>query len=341
MKPIRLAPNQLRRLYRGGDEIARFRSTPSEDEYAPEDWVGSTTTIFGEDGMGLSSLPDGRLLRDAVADDPEGFLGAAHATRYGADPALLVKLLDAGERLPVHFHPDRAFALERLGLSYGKTEAWLIVEVRGECPSVHVGFREDVAAETLAGWVERQERERMLKALHQLRVAPGDSVFVPAGLPHTIGEGVFLVELQEPSDLSVLLEWAGFAVDGARTGHLGLGFGVALGGVTGTAVGTAELARLHRSSTDGVELRPGARRLLPPAADPYFRAEGLQPDPAVSLDPGFSILVVLEGHGSLETEHGGTLELRRGETALVPHGAGAAALTGEIHAVRCQPPLPD
>ena len=70
--------------------------------------MGSTTTIFGEDERGLTLLADGRTLRDAIAADPEGFLGAAHVRRYGPDPALLVKLLDAGERLPVHCHPDRA-----------------------------------------------------------------------------------------------------------------------------------------------------------------------------------------------------------------------------------------
>jgi len=203
---------------------------------------------------------------------------------------------------------------------------------------VHLGFREEVDAETLAGWVERQERARLLEALHVLPVEPGDWVFVPAGLPHAIGEGVFVVELQEPSDLSVLLEWDGFAVDGTRDGHLGLGFDVALRSVTLARVETDELAALRRSPADGSELRPGARRLLPPQADPYFRAEDLRPDPVVSLGPNFSVLIVLEGHGSLETEHGRTLELRRGETVLVPHAAGAAELTGTVEAIRCLPP---
>jgi mannose-6-phosphate isomerase class I len=48
--------------------------------------------------------------------------------RYGADPALLVKILDTGERLVVHFHPDRDFAARHLGSRYGKTEAWIILD---------------------------------------------------------------------------------------------------------------------------------------------------------------------------------------------------------------------
>ena len=42
-------------------------------------------------------------------------------------------------------------------------------------------------------------------------------VLVPAGVLHAIGEGVLLVELQEPEDLSILLEWRGFELDGDAT----------------------------------------------------------------------------------------------------------------------------
>jgi mannose-6-phosphate isomerase len=338
-RPLRLGPNLLRRFYRGGEAIARFRGAPHDDEYAPEDWVASTTTVFGEDRTGLSVLPDGRLLRDEIAADPEGFLGAEHAARHGADPALLVKLLDAGERLPVHCHPGREFARRHLDSAYGKTEAWLIVEARGESPSVHLGFRDDVDDETLAGWVARQDRQPLLDALHELRVAPDDCLFVPAGVPHAIGEGVFLVELQEPSDLSILLEWEGFAVDGARDGHLGIGFETALGSVVRAGLGRAELGRMKPASETAREVRPGVRPLLPREADPYFRAERLQPAPVVSLEASFSVLVVLDGEGSLEAANGGTLAVARGETVLVPYAAGPAQLTGAVHAVRCLPPL--
>jgi mannose-6-phosphate isomerase len=340
VNPVELAPNQLHHFYRGGEAIASFRGIPLTDDHAPEDWVGSTATMFGANGAGLSVLPDGRLLRDAIVADPIAYLGPAHAARYGADLALLVKLLDAGERLPVHFHPDQGFARSRLGLAHGKTEAWVIVETRGQRPTVWLGFREDVDLDVLAGWVDRQERASMLDALNELTVGPGDCIFVPAGLPHAIGAGIFLVELQEPSDLSVLLEWTGFEVDGTRDGHLGLGFDVALESARLTAVRGDELTELKRQTAAAPESRPGAGTLLCSAAGSFFGAERLRPAPAVSLEPAFSILVVVDGDGRLETE-GGTVTLSRGESLLVPHAAGPGELTGSVDVIRCLPPAPN
>jgi len=338
MRPILLEANQPHRFYRGGPAIARFRGTQSRAEHLPEDWVGSTTTIFGDERQGLSTLPDGRVLRDAIAAEPSAFLGAAHVERYGPDPALLVKLLDAGERLPVHCHPSRAFARRHLDCAFGKTEAWFVVETKGERPLVHVGFRDDVDAATLAGWVERQETTTMLGELNAVEVRRGDAVFVPAGVPHAIGDGVFLVELQEPTDFSVLLEWDGFAVDGPVGERLGIGDDLALSSVDRSGLGEDTLARLHRRAGDAREVRPGVWDVLAADADPYFRAERLLPRPSATLEPAFSILVVLDGRGHLETERGGELTLARGATVLVPFASGAGRISGQVEAIRSLPP---
>jgi mannose-6-phosphate isomerase len=334
VKPLRLPPNQLHRFYRGGARIAELRGMPRQDDQAPEDWVGSVTTTFGSDEEGLSRLEDGRLLAQALAAEPANFLGPAHAESRGADPALLVKLLDAGERLPVHFHPDRAFARERLGSPYGKSEAWIVVAAEGDEPAVHLGLRDPVEADTLAGWVERQEISELLEALHRVPVAAGDTFFVPAGLLHAIGEGLLIVELQEPSDLSVLLEWEGFELDGRAEGHLGLGFDSAL-----SAAGTDRLApeRLDVLSGGGHLEGDAVERLFPREADAFFRAQRVRPKPSSTFDAEFSIVVVLEGHGRLSTEDG-DMALARGDTVLVPWAAGAVSIEGDLEALRCLPP---
>jgi mannose-6-phosphate isomerase len=307
--PQRLSSNLLHRFYRGGARIAAFRGIPLDDDYLPEDWVGSVTTAWGEDEVGLSRLEDGRLVRDAIAADPTAFLGPELE-----GPGILVKLLDAGERLPVHVHPDDAFAQRELGLERGKTEAWVVLE-SGE---VRVGWRENVEREQLERWVEEQDVQAMLDALNVLQLGPGDAVFVPAGVAHAIGAGIFMVEVQQPSDLSILLEWEGFALDGRRDGHLGLGFERALG--------AAEL-----SARDAQPLVVRARdsgSMLPPEARAFFAAERVRG--GEELEPAFSIVVVTGGAGAV-----GGVDVRRGETLLVPYAAGPVRLGGDLEAIRC------
>jgi mannose-6-phosphate isomerase len=337
VKPIRLGANQFPRFYRGGAGIAELRGGPPGGDFLPEDWVGSTTTAWGAGSDGLTRLEDGPTLRAALEADAAGFLGPRHAQVYGADPALLVKLLDAGQRLPVHCHPGRDFARRHLGCPWGKTEAWVIAATRSAEPVVHLGFQQDMDPGRLREWVDAQRADALLASLNAIPVAPGDTVLVPAGMPHAIGEGILLVELQEPTDFSVLLEWDGFAVDGRVDGHLGLGFDVALGCVDRSGHGAEAIDGLRGGRGP---VRPGVERLFPAGADPFFRAERLRPDPAAALDAAFSILVVTAGSGRLETG-GGELELARGDTVLVPFAAGPGQVSGRLEAVRCLPPAPE
>jgi mannose-6-phosphate isomerase len=339
--PVVLGPNQPRQFYLGGAGIARFRGTPQPSAYAPEDWVGSTTSIFSRPGAGLTRLDSGETLRDAIARAPEDFLGPDHVARYGSDPALLVKLLDTGQRLVVHFHPDRDFAAGHLGSRYGKTEAWIILEARpsgDDSGCVYLGFKEDADPAVIRRWVADQDTAAILDALNKVPVAAGDTWLVPAGVPHAIGAGVTLVELQEPTDFSILLEWAGFPVDGLLEGHLGLGFDLALTALDVSGWDARRLDPLHAPRPDAAE-RPGVTRLLPARADTFFRAERVDVSAPVTFEPGYAILVVISGEGRLGYS-AGTLPVRRGSTILVPYSAGPTNLDGHFQALRCRPPNP-
>jgi mannose-6-phosphate isomerase len=331
--PIVLPPNPVERFYAGGARIAGFRGVASWSATAPEEWVGSVTAVAGERDRGRSVLPSGERLADALATDPEAFFGPSLAERSRSDPGMLVKLLDAGERLPVHWHPDRAFASARLHSCYGKTEAWFIVDAQPGA-AVHLGWRRDVADTDLRMWLRSQDVEAMLGAMHRIPVASGDTVFVPAGSAHSIGSGILMVELQEPTDLSVLLEWKGFCDDPNGIGDLGIGYELALTSVTLDRVTDDALARRRGSRPD--EGRRGIRTLFPVEADPFFRAQ-LVGDGA-RLEAAFCILVAVEGEGAL-TWTGGSLRVRRGDTLLVPHDAGDVDVVGSVTAVRCLPPL--
>jgi mannose-6-phosphate isomerase len=321
--PLILPPNQFHRFYAGGARIDALRGVPQGEDGRPEDWIGSTTTAFGEPEEGLSRVADGRLVRDLVREDPEALLGPEHVERFGADPGLLVKLLDAGERLPVHVHPGREFARKRLGSPWGKTEAWLILEAEPGA-KVHAGLRNPVDQATLKRWVREQDSQEMLAALHEIPVEAGDALLIPAGTLHAIGAGILLLELQEPTDFSVLVEWRRFGVNSGAE-HLGLGWETALAAVD------KDQADPSSFTSD----RPGA--LLPTTADPYFRAQRIGAD---ELEPSFAVLMVVAGEGTLGTEGGDELPLRAGMSVLVPHAAGATTLAGELDVVRCLPPDP-
>lgn len=347
MNPLLMPPNVIDHFYRGGERIAELRGLglPADGRALrrPEEWLAATTDRAGHPGIGPSRTVDGTLLRDLIAADPVGWLGAAASL---GDSGLLVKLLDAGQRLPVHVHPDRSFAAAHLGCPYGKTEAWFVLAVSGENPSVWLGFTEDVDPGELAARMDAQDSDWMLGHLHRIQVRPGDGILVPAGTAHAIGPGVFVAEVQEPTDLSILLEWS-ITTATRDESHLELGFPVALQALNHQALSADRLAGLVRHTDP--EARAGRlQRLLPEEADPFFRLHQLAPDSTADSAPdstartagdvaaGFAVVVGLAGSGeAIGTEQAVTV--RRGQVLAVPAGFGPWRVTGDVRLLVARP----
>jgi len=341
MKPTLLPCNQFDHFYRGGDRIGALRHGPGGPN-RPEEWIGSTTARFGLAPQGFSILPDGRLLIEAVEADPQAWLGPDHVARYGSSTEVLIKLLDLDQRLPVHLHPNREFSRKHLGLAHGKTEAWYVIDAP-EGAQVGVGFADNMTLDQVSAWVNERDSEALMGALRSRVVKPGDAMLVPSGLPHTVESGVFVLELQEPTDLSILLEWQGFAVDGMKDGHLDLGFDTALQAVDLSAISASDQDRLVVTS----EMIAGAglSSVMPAAADSYFRAHHFSAtDGPVSVDAGFGVVLVLGGTGVLRTADR-SLEVTKGDVVLVPFAAGEYSLHSlgddALVGVVCRPPAPD
>jgi mannose-6-phosphate isomerase len=337
-QPLVIAANQpADRPYRGGSGIARFRGVHEHDPYTPEDFVASTTEVFSGHGVGLTVLPDGRTLRDAVEGDPLGYLGPEHVRQFGAKTMLLVKLLSTDERLFVHYHPDEAFASALLHRNMGKTEAWIVVDTDGQDDAyAYLGFNRLVADEEVAAWITNQQVPEMLAAMNRVPLRVGDTLFVPAGIAHSIGPGITLVELQEPTDLSILLEYTGFPGFTLSSAILGLDLPTAVSGLQRSQLTPDQVRSLSAGRRD---VSAAAQRLFPAEADRFFTAWHLDVDTRHELAAGFSVLVVIGGGGRLEFG-AGSLELTSGDTVLIPYGAGDVSIIGPVRGILCAPPAP-
>jgi mannose-6-phosphate isomerase len=132
---------------------------------------------------------------------------------------------------------------------------------------------------------------------------------VPADVPHAIGEGLLIAELQEPTDFSFLCEWHGFPVR-PEDSHLGLGWDVALRALDLSG---------HAPHRD-----------LPDDARSFFWV-----DRRLEASGSFAVLLVLEGEGTIDGA-----PARPGGAFAVPAAVERIRVEGELEVLRCLPPDP-
>ncbi|MBI5651900.1 MAG: class I mannose-6-phosphate isomerase [Chloroflexi bacterium] len=171
----------------------------------PHEMIGETWEAW--DGLAIENgAARGELLRDVIARDAEGILGAP-----GNFP-LLFKFIDAQDDLSVQVHPDDARAREIENRPFGKTEAWLILYAEPGSRLVY-GFNREVDRVTVAAHIRANTLTDLLAFLP---VQSGDVIFVPAGMVHAIGKGIVLAEIQQNSDTTYrLYDWDRVGTDRA------------------------------------------------------------------------------------------------------------------------------
>jgi mannose-6-phosphate isomerase len=115
---------------------------------------------------------------------------------------LLLKLLDAQEKLSLQVHPPENIA-KKLG-SEPKTEFWYVA---GADPNAELflGFRQ---ATTRDQFEQALKKGSAAEHVYKIRVKSGDAMFLPAGRFHAVGAGNLLVEIQQNSDTTYrVFDW--------------------------------------------------------------------------------------------------------------------------------------
>ena len=207
--PLLFDSNRVWRCYLGGKMLDEFLGSETGfDANFPEDWLASVTRADNGDRQrspdeGLSRIRGADLsFCDLLRRHPLEALGSGRAG--GTD--VLCKLLDSAIRLPIQCHPDREFARRHFHSAHGKTESWMILatrEIDGGKPYILLGFKPGVRREQFRRAVLAQDIAGMTGCLNKFVVKPGDVYFIPGRIPHAIGPGLLLVEVQEPTDLVI------------------------------------------------------------------------------------------------------------------------------------------
>jgi mannose-6-phosphate isomerase len=352
-KPIRLVQNRIYRGYPGGREIESFRGRNGiMDDYAPEAWVGSTTFTYHHSmdpsstlGLAEAYAEDGKriFLKDIIESNPSVYLGEAHVSKFGNETGILVKLLDAQRQLGLQCHPDRPFAKNHFNSEYGKVECWYVIGLREdqeEKPYLLLGFKEGITREKFQELFLKGDIKAMENWCHKITPSIGEMYFVDAGVPHAIGPGCFVIEVQEPSDITVGATMKHFdnTIDKEKFIERTMGSYNYIGrNYEGNLEAYSVRSKVLVKAEGGTETL-----LLGSEQTPYFSITRLDVTKELKgRNTGtFSIVIVLSGKGTIEYE-GGKLYIRKGDEIFMPAGIKDITWTAEeglLSTVVCYPP---
>lgn len=292
----------LKKIIWGGADICSFKGiTP------PQDGIGESWELSHVDNN--FSVADngplkGRNIDELIRTCGKQLAGARVMEQFGNTFPLLIKFIDARDKLSIQVHPDDALARKRHG-SFGKTEMWYVIKASAGA-ELCSGFSEQIDA----GEYEKRVRNNTLtNVLKRYEVKEGDVFFLPAGRVHAIGAGCFIAEIQQTSNITYRIYDYNRrdAAGNERELH------------TALAKDAIDYALLpdYRSV---YEARKDA--VVPLVNCKYFTTNllDLEADRLRNFSAldSFVVYICMDGQANLCDDKGNELLLRRGQTTLVP-----------------------
>lgn len=312
MEPFKLTAPCKDYLW-GGTKLKTEYHQQSSAQKLAESWMLSCH----KDGLSVISGGEynGLTLKEYIERAGRQVLGT-DCEKFEQFP-ILVKLIDAQDRLSVQVHPNNDYALKNEG-EYGKTEMWYVVENEPGA-SLYYGFREPISK---AEFRQRIENNTLLDVLNKVEVHPGDVYFIDSGTLHAIGAGIVIAEIQQNSNTTYrIYDYGRLGTDGKpRDLHIA------------KALDVTKLERPQRTAEpQGKPEKTGdcIRTLL--ASCEYFSVYRMQLSGKVQMDAdstSFHSLLCLSGDAVLSYEGRELLAFGKGDSIFVPAGMGAYRIKG-------------
>ena len=191
----------------GGAGLARFGKKLPADIPVGEIWE----VVDRADAQSVVATGEftGKSLNDLWRHHREEVFGRDSITHPSERFPILVKLLDASDKLSVQVHPPAHKALELGGEP--KTEVWYFLDCKKDA-NIYAGLKKGVTHEAFQKLLETGAVET---ALHEIPVRAGESIFIPSGRLHAIGAGNVIIEIQQNSDTTYrVFDWNRAGLDG-------------------------------------------------------------------------------------------------------------------------------
>ena len=293
MKISRLYPECKDYLW-GGEKLKTKYNKKTDRAPCAESWELS----FHE--AGLSRIDGG----DALSDIARAVDLGTRAMRFSHFP-MLIKLIDAASDLSVQVHPSDEYAMEHEA-SYGKSEAWYIVEAEAGA-GIYLGFKRSVTREEYA---EAIADGSLTELLNFYEVKAGECYFIPAGTVHAIGRGCLIYEIQQNSNLTYRVYDYGRRDKDGRERELHIE----------KALSVTDLGKYERADYKSSK-----------AQCKYFRSERLsvKGERRLLADAGsFMCVTCIFGFGEIDGE-----KIKTGDSFFVPAGYGEYTLFGDMEII--------
>ncbi len=310
--PLKFRPRPKERIWGG-----RRLSEKLGKRLPRERTIGESWEISGLDGD-VSVVGNGILAGNNLEELIEVYMGDLVGDKiyekFGLQFPLLIKYIDAQDKLSVQVHPDDALAAKRYG-GYGKSEMWYVLGLRPGSRAL-LGIRRGRIARTLCG--TRGARHATRNSFSS-ESKSGDAFFIPAGTIHAIGKGILLAEIQQASDVTYrIYDWGRTDASGkGRELHTDL---------------AADAIRFDNDIPYRITAEPRTNEAVPLKRSPYFTVNLIGLDGAVERNhverDSFVVYMLTEGRATLGWE-GGSETVKKGETLLVPACIEEVTLTGQ------------
>lgn len=305
---MRFVP-RFRTVRWGGRRIAGFKGVE-----LPSDRVGESWEISPLEGMEtfVADGPyEGMTPNELVHEFGSELMGEKLCSRFGARFPLLIKFIDAEDDLSIQVHPD-----DSASDGNGKTELWYIIDA---APGSHIysGLNRELTPDEMVSLIENRDLADVL-AKHYPQ--SGDVFYIPAGRVHSAGAGNFVLEIQQPSDITYRLwDWDRRDRDGRlRELHV-----------------EQALKAIDYSQTDYGLARPQllSDRETVVKRTPFFTVTAMNIVSQVKLPVAsrrsFCVLVAVEGSGIVTDPQNRKTTISRGQTLLVPASTEKVSITSK------------